>query len=284
MPRSVLITGASTGIGEALAHDLAGRDWQVFAGVRRPDDGERVRAAAPDRIRWVRLDVTDGASVTAALEEVGRTLGAAPLNGLVNNAGIVVGGPLEYLPLDGLRHQFEVNVIGLVAVTQAALPLLRRGPGRIVNIGSISGRVATPMVGPYSASKFAVEALSDALRMELAPWGIHTAVIEPGVVATPIWDKGTAYLEQVARALPPEGLTGYEVFLRAFRRMIGGASKRAVPMRRVVRAVTHALEARRPRVRYLVGRDARVRLAAQTLLPRRWMDAIVLRVLRQVGR
>jgi NAD(P)-dependent dehydrogenase (short-subunit alcohol dehydrogenase family) len=283
MPHSVLITGASTGIGEAIARHMDQLGWRVIAGVRRDADGERLRAGASDRFRWVRLDVTDPASISAATDELAALLGDAPLDGLVNNAGIVVGGPLEYLPLDELRRQFEVNVIGLLAVTQAAMPMLRRGRGRIVNIGSIGGRVTSPMVGPYCASKFAVEALSDALRMELAEWGIHTSVIEPGVVITPIWDKGVRDLESATERLPAEAITRYAGFLKAMRRIIAGAPRRGVTVDKVADVAAHALASRRPRHRYVVGFDARARLAAQTILPRRWMDAIVLRVLRNAA-
>jgi NAD(P)-dependent dehydrogenase (short-subunit alcohol dehydrogenase family) len=283
MPKSVLITGCSTGIGEAIALRMDRLGWRVLAGVRTPLDGERLQAVASERLRWVRLDVTDAAGIAVAFEQASAWLDGAPLDGLVNNAGIVVGGPLEYLPLDDFRRQFEVNVVGLLAVTQAALPLLRRGRGRIVNIGSIGGRVTSPIVGPYCASKFAVEAISDALRLELAEWGIYTSVIEPGVVVTPIWDKGVRDLEAATARLPGEALERYGWYLKAMRRIIGGAPRRGVAVDTVADATEHALVSSRPRHRYVIGLDARVRLAAQTILPRRWMDAIVLRVLRKAA-
>jgi len=283
MPKSVLITGASTGIGEAIALRMDRLGWRVLAGVRQAPDGARLRAAASDRLQWVHLDVTDAAGIAAAMDQATAWLDGAPLDGLVNNAGIVVGGPLEYLPLDDFRRQFEVNVVGLLAVTQAALPLLRRGRGRIVNIGSIGGRVTSPMVGPYCASKFAVEAISDALRLELAEWGIYTSVIEPGVVVTPIWDKGVRDLESAAARLPAEALARYGGFLRAMGRIIAGAPRRGVTVDKVADATEHALTSGRPRHRYVIGVDARVRLAAQAILPRRWMDAIVLAVLRKAA-
>lgn len=283
MPKSVLVTGASTGIGEAIVRHMDRLGWQVIAGVRKPADGERLRAGASDRLRWVSLDVTDPASVASAFHETATLLGDAPLDGLVNNAGIVVGGPLEYLPLDEFRRQFEVNVVGLLGVTQEALPLLRRGRGRIVNIGSIGGRVTSPMVGAYCASKFAVEALSDALRLELAEWGIYTSVIEPGVVVTPIWDKGVRDLESATTRLSAEAIARYGRFLKAMSRVIAGAPRRGVPVEKVADVVEHALASARPRHRYVIGFDAKVRLAAQTILPRRWMDAIVLKVMRKAA-
>ena len=279
MTHSVLITGASTGIGEDLARHLAARGWRVFAGVRRASDGERL-ATTDARILPVLVDVTDPASITACHATVAAALGDAPLDALVNNAGIAVGGPLEFLPVDELRRQFEVNVFGLVAVTQAMLPLLRRGAGRIVNIGSIGGRVTTPMVGPYCASKFAVEAISDALRMELAEWGLSVVLVEPGVVVTPIWDKGASDMASVGSRLPPEALTRYDGFLQGMARLLAGAPRRGVPVAEVSRVVARALTVPRPRHRYVIGRDAKLRLAAQTLLPRRWMDAATLRFVR----
>ena len=183
----VVVTGASSGIGEATALRLANAGFAVFAGVRREEDAEALRLRG---VRPVRLDVRDAAQVAAAAQEVRGALGPAGLVALVNNAGVVVPGPLEFVPLDKLRGQFEVNVIGQVAVIQAFLPLLRETRGRIVNISSIDGRIATPLLGPYVASKFALEGLSDALRRELRPWGIQITLIEPGAIKTRIWEKG----------------------------------------------------------------------------------------------
>ena len=283
-PRSIVVTGASTGIGAACAMRFDHLGWRVFAGVRREEDGVRLAAMASNRLRWLPLEVTDLASISAAATQVASQLGDEGLHALVNNAGIVVGGPLEYLPTEDLRHQFDVNVFGLLAVTQAFLPLLRRTSGRIANIGSIAGRVTSPMVGPYCASKHAVEAISDALRLELAPWGIYTSVVEPGVVLTPIWDKGSAQMDVVFGRMPAEARERYAMLIRAFRNLLRTAPNRGVTPEEVVRSVEHALTSSRPRHRYVVGRDARIRLALQTLLPSRWMDAIVLRVLERAGK
>lgn len=281
--RSVVITGASTGIGEACALSLDRQGWRVFAAVRREEDGRRLQARASERLRPILLDVTDSPGIAAVVQEVASAVGPGGLQGLVNNAGIAVGGPLEFISLDQFRWQFEVNVFGLLQVTQQFLPLIRTGRGRIVNIGSIAGRVASPMVGPYCASKHAVEALTDALRLELAPWDLHVSVVEPGVVATPIWDKGVREMDAELARMPAEGLERYDLLIRAFRRLLGGASQRGVSPDVVARRVEHALTSRRPRHRYLVGKDARLRLMAQTILPRRWMDALVQRVLRQAA-
>ncbi|MEK7693262.1 MAG: SDR family oxidoreductase, partial [Chloroflexota bacterium] len=186
--RSVVITGASTGIGEACALHLDALGWRVFAGVRKGADGEALQRKASARLIPVRIDVTDQASIASACDAVAQELGARGLDGLVNNAGIAVAAPLEFVPIDDLRRQLEINVIGQIAVTQAFLALIRTARGRIVNIGSVSGKLATPFTGPYSASKFAMEALTDALRIELRPWKIEVSIVEPGSIATPIWE------------------------------------------------------------------------------------------------
>jgi NAD(P)-dependent dehydrogenase (short-subunit alcohol dehydrogenase family) len=278
----VVVTGASSGIGRACALHLAALGFQVFAGVRRAEDGAALRAASSDRLTPVPLDVADESSIHAATETitaaVGAAVGAAGLAGLVNNAGIGVAGPLEFLPLAEFRTQLEVNVTGQLAVTQALLPLLRQGRGRIVNMGSIGGRIAAPFVGPYSASKFALEALTDALRMELRPWGLHVAIVEPGTVATPIWEKSVARADRLVQALPPQAQTLYGA---AFTAMRAGAERTGkerlgVPPEVVARAVAHALTAGKPKTRYLVGWDARIGVLF-TLVPDRLRDRVILR-------
>jgi NAD(P)-dependent dehydrogenase (short-subunit alcohol dehydrogenase family) len=184
---SVVITGASTGIGAACALALDKLGYRVFAGVRHPADGERLQQQAGPRLMPIRLDVTDAASISAASHTVAAMVGERGLAGLVNNAGIGVAGPIELLPLADWRRQFEVNVFGLIAVTQTFLPLIRTGRGRIINMGSIAGRASMPFMAPYAASKHALEAITDALRLELQPWGIRVALIAPGAIATPIW-------------------------------------------------------------------------------------------------
>ena len=198
MAKTVLVTGASTGIGEATALRLKGAGWDVLAGARKDADLERLRAAG---VTPVRLDVTDPQTIAAARAE----LGDRALGGLVNNAGVAVSAPIEFVPLDDLRHQLEVNLIGQVAVVQAFLPALREGRGRVVNVSSIGGRIALPMVGPYAASKFGLEAVSDSLRREVRPWGIHVALIEPGAVTTPIWDKGRETADRLEAEMGGEG-------------------------------------------------------------------------------
>jgi NAD(P)-dependent dehydrogenase (short-subunit alcohol dehydrogenase family) len=276
---AVLITGASTGIGAACALHLDRVGFRVWAGVRRSGDGEALLAQTSRRLTPIILDVTDSNSIAAALAGVSADAGSDGLAGLVNNAGIVVAAPVEVLPIAELRKQLEVNVIGLVAVTQAALPLLRRGRGRIVNMGSISGRMATPVVGAYAASKFAVEALTDALRVEVQPWGIDVALIEPGAVATPIWEKSQAAGLALRQAWTPDAEALYTDALSAVERAALRSARHAISPEAVVRAVVHALTAPRPKTRYLVGTAARIQ-AIVALLPDRLRDRLLTRALR----
>ena len=269
-----LITGASTGIGRATALALAGAGWNVLAGIRDAEAGERLRQAAsgPGGVEPIVLDVTDAAQVAAAATRVGERL-----DGLVNNAGIAVGGPLELVPIDELRRQFEVNVFGQIAVTQALLPALRRAQGRIVLVSSIGGRVPTPFTAPYAASKHALEAFGDALRVELRTSGVQVALIEPGSVATPIWEKGRESTQTVSI---PDGLQReYGHVPEAIGRALHETEARGVPPELVARTILSALTAGRPRTRYLVGRDARAMLAIRRLLPDRAFDALIRRAL-----
>lgn len=281
MTRSLLITGASSGIGRACALAFDHEGWTVFAGVRRETDGVSLAAQASERLQWMILDVTDPSHIASARERVEHALGGGGLDALINNAGVAIALPVEFVPAEDLRHQFEVNVVGLVGVTQAFLPLLREARGRVVNIGSIAGRITTPLMSPYCASKHAVEAITDALRLELKPWGIEVSVIEPGVVATPIWDKGAAQMQERLATLPPVALELYAPVIAGLTALVSRAPRRGMPADAVVGAVRHALESRRPRPRYVVGRVAKVRLLLQTILPRRWMDQIILRFLRR---
>jgi NAD(P)-dependent dehydrogenase (short-subunit alcohol dehydrogenase family) len=278
--RFVLITGASTGIGAACAIGCAERGMTVLAGVRDLVAGDALQATGGKAIIPVQLDVTDGESITNAADVVARHVGEAGLYGLVNNAGIAIGSPLELIPLQQLRRQLEVNVVGQIAVTQAVLPLLRRARGRIVNMGSIAGRGTIPMMGPYSASKHALEALTDALRLELYPWGIEVSIIEPGAIATPIWDKSMQISLDVESEMPADGRHLYEAAARSVREAVGQAAARAIPADAVVKAVLHALTAKRPNTRYLVGRDAKLRAVMLRWLPDRLQDWILKKVLK----
>ena len=270
--KSVVITGASTGIGEACAIHLKSLGWRVHAGVRRPEDAERLRAAGLEPLT---LDVIDPDSIAAAVA----ALGDAPLDGLVNNAGVAVAGPLEFIPVDEFRYQLDVNVVGQVAVTQAFLPALRKARGRVVNMGSIGGRVALPLLAPYAASKFALEAITDSLRRELRPWGMHVAIVEPGGIATPIWDKARAANEELAARMPPETEQLYGKLIDQIRTQTAELSRTGVPASAVAEVVAHALTAEKPKTRYLVGRDAKMRALLARFLTDRSFDALIARAL-----
>jgi NAD(P)-dependent dehydrogenase (short-subunit alcohol dehydrogenase family) len=285
MPSSVvLVTGCSTGIGAAAALDLDRAGYTVFAGIRRAEDADQLRARGSERLRPIELDVTRSDQVARAAELIETETGATGLRGLVNNAGIVVGGPLEFLSLEDFRAQFEVNVFGLLAVTQALLPALRLARGRIVNIGSVSGKTVTPLIGAYAASKHALEAMSDALRLELAPWGIDVALIEPGPVQTAIWDKGRDALARAPEVYSDRALELYGPRMAVVGRLAEASGAAGVTTDPVVGAIRHALEARRPKTRYLIGRGAWLRAGLRWLLPDRVMDALIQRYLRRMER
>lgn len=275
--RIAVITGASSGIGEACAHYLEARGWRVVAGVRRSEDAERLREASGGRLLPVKLDVTSDDDRRELGERLAGLSGEGGVQGLVNNAGIVVGGPLECIPVEEIRRQFEVNVFGLLGVTQTLLPLLRLGGGRIVNIGSVAGCITAPFLGPYSASKFALEALTDALRVELAPERIGVSLIEPGPAATPMWDKLWAHNPCLDGAGDDDCAGRYAAALRGFQAMVGGQPANADAPQAVACVVERALTARRPRVRYQVGRGTRAEIILSRLLGDRLRDRLILR-------
>ena len=274
---NIVITGASTGIGEACALRLDGLGYRVFAGVRKFADGEALKKKSSDRLSPVMLDVTSEESIAAAV----RTVGDVPLAGLVNNAGIVVPGPLELVPIAMWRKQLEVNVIGQVAVTQAFLPMLRAGHGRIVNMGSVAGRSAVPFSGPYCASKFAMEGLTDSLRMELRQFGISVSIVEPGAVKTPIWEKTSANANEYLGAVPAHLLELYWSMLGKLRTAAAEAGKQGVAAEEVAKAVEHALTSAKPKTRYVVGSDAKLRMKL-IHLPDRLVDSLILKKLNSV--
>lgn len=275
--KAVLVTGASTGIGKACTLRLDAMGYAVFAGVRRESDAQVLAEAASDRLTPVMLDVTDARAIEDAAILIADRVGRAGLHALVNNAGIPVIGPMEHVPVEDLRRQFEVNVFGQVAVTQAMAPLLRQATGRIVNISSISGRVALPFCGPYAASKFALEAISDSLRLELGLFGISVSLIEPGSIATPIWDKVDSDVDQMGRKLAPPAREHYETAMAAARNRLKESARNAVSVDLVVDTVIHALTAQKPRVRYVVGRSARLTAFLKRVLPDSVFDSIIRR-------
>jgi NAD(P)-dependent dehydrogenase (short-subunit alcohol dehydrogenase family) len=259
---SVLITGASRGIGRTTAVHLAQAGWDVIGTVRSADDAAALEAAGNGRITAVTLDVTDAAQIDgldAALP--------AQLDAVVNNAGVVVGGPVEGLPVDELRRQFEINVFGQIAVTQAVLPRLRTSRGRVVFVSSVSGRISTPMTGAYNASKFALEALGDALRLEVKPWGINVSLIEPAQTDTDLWRKADEALDATLESISAEHQALYAKHLAGFRKTIPISQKLASPADGVAKAIERALTAKRPKARYVVGAAPKVQAALMNVTP-----------------
>ena len=278
--RAVVITGASTGIGAACALHLDRLGFVVFAGVRKSEDGVALQKAGSDRLVPLELDVTDRTTIQKSHAVVFEATKDRGLFGLINNAGIAVVGPLEAVPISDLRQQLEVNVIGQVAVTQAFLPLIRQARGRIINMGSIAGRAATPLMGPYSASKFALEAITDALRLEVQQWGIHVSIIEPGAIATPIWNKSAIEAAERETAIETELRALYKPVVAAVRKVVGEASKRAISPDAVAKVVEAALTSPNPKTRYLVGTDAKLRALMAKLLPDRISDKLLTAILK----
>jgi NAD(P)-dependent dehydrogenase (short-subunit alcohol dehydrogenase family) len=249
---AVLVTGAGSGIGEACIKRLSSMGWRVFAGVFDDAQRQHVEQSQLPGVTPIVLDITNATAISAAAQTIGTETGDRGLAGLVNNAGIGVMGPLEFVPIDRLRLQLEVNLIGHVAVTQACLPLLRKATGRIVNISSLAGLMSMPMLGPYSASKYALEAVSDALRQELAPSKVHVACIEPALIDTPILSGSEQAAESALSAMPREGRELYWPFFERMQRT-SAINAKASPPDVVARAVVHALTASRPKTRYIAG-------------------------------
>jgi len=268
---SVFITGASTGIGRDAALRMSRRGWVTFGGVRTDADAESLISASDGLITPVRCDVTDVEEIAAAADQVLSVTGGS-LTGLVNNAGIARPGPLEILPIEDLRVQLDVNVVGQLAVTQAFVDVLRNEGGRIVNIGSVSGMYGAPGIGAYAMSKFALEAFTDVLRRELAPWKISVSIIQPGSIETPIWDKTIAAARPLLESLDEGQRARYEPLIKPLAH--GAAAPTRTPVSAVSDAVEHALVDRRPRTRYAVGPSARWITILRRLLPDRGLDRL----------
>jgi len=273
---SVLVTGASRGIGNAIVDHLASRGWDVIAGVRSQQDADAVAKLNPQRISSIILDVTSADDIASLNDSLPQRLDA-----IVNNAGIAVGGAMETLSPDEWRKSLEINVIGAMAVTQAVIPRLRQSHGRIVFISSVNGRLSMPLVGAYAASKFALEAAADALRMELAPWKIPVVIVEPAQTDTDMWRTADAMAEELEAGLTPEHRTLYARHIAGFKKMIPVSQKIAVPTHKVATVVEEALTARRPRARYVVGIGPKLQVVLMTNMPTRVRDRVLRRVSRQ---
>ena len=270
--KSVLVTGAARGIGRAVTERLAATGWQVYAGVRNEQDGEHLTSELAGQITPLILDITDEQQI-AALET------ALPdrLDAIVNNAGIAINAPVESIPLDQLRRQFDVNVFGTIAATQAVLPKIRAAHGRIVFISSVSGRISTPWSGPYCGSKYALEALADALRMEVKPWGISVSLVEPTATDTDMWGSILDDFDRTTASLTEEQQSLYASHGTGIRRAMKFMQKTTVPVEHVVKCVERALTAKRPRARYPVGIPSKVQLAAAAVTPTPVNDFVVSR-------
>jgi NAD(P)-dependent dehydrogenase (short-subunit alcohol dehydrogenase family) len=268
----VIVTGASVGMGAATARELARRGFQVLAGVRRERDADTIRGPG---IEPVILDITDPDQIAALAARFRGTLRA-----LVNNAGIAANAPVETLPLSEWRRSFEVNLFGHVAVTQAFLPALLRSKGRIVNISSVGGKVAMAGYGAYAGSKFALEAMSDALRRELAPHGVQVIVVEPGGVKTEMSGRGIATANELAARMTPEQHERYGPMMRAIVSHTQAFTEAGLSAERAAQVIAKAVTDRRPRIRYTIGRDAAIMTRLTRILPDRLLDRVVAANLR----
>ncbi|GIE20224.1 SDR family oxidoreductase [Winogradskya humida] len=268
-PKLAVVTGASTGLGAATAHELARQGFHVLAGVRRDIDGDAIRTAG---VEPVILDITEPDQVAALATRVAAD--RRPLHALINNAGIQVNGPVESLPLPEWRRVFEVNLFGHIAMTQALLPALLRSKGRVLNISSIGGKVAMPTYGAYAGAKFALEAVSDALRREVAPLGVHVIVIEPGGVRTEIAHRGVATANHLAAQMTPEQEGRYGGLVHAINTLMETGTASGLTADAAARIIAKAVTARRPRTRYTVGRDAAMLIGLSRFLPDRTLDRV----------
>lgn len=271
--RHALVTGASSGMGRAIALSLATRGFHVFATTRRPEDGQALVAEAHGHLTPVLMDVTNTAQLADASHLITAHVAGRGLDALVNNAGVGLAWPLELVPLDRFRRQFEVNVDGQLAVTQAFLPLLRPAMGRIIMIGSIADRLTPPFIGPLAATKHALLAVTEALRLELSPWNIRVVLIEPGNIRTEAGGKFERDAAEALQQFSPAGRTLYGDSFRAMTSRFGARHEHGSDPQVVANVVVQAIESRRPRARYLVGKDAR-RFAVLAKLPASVLDPL----------
>lgn len=273
MNEFVIITGASSGIGKNIAQTLAAKGYRVAACMRKSADLEKLRG---ENLYPVILDVTNPASISQAMIDLKDHLEKSAKIHLINNAGIAIAGPVEGVSLEKWREQFEVNLFGLIATTQAALPFIRHTKGRIINISSVSGLVTAPFLGPYSASKFALEAVSDALRRELHSFGVKVVILEPGPVATPIWEKNFSQREELLKGMPEKIRALYAKKMDRFITSAKQSAKSAVPVNDVSELVFSILQKKSPKIRYVVGNNSlKYQAKIAKLMPDAWLDKLV---------
>jgi NAD(P)-dependent dehydrogenase (short-subunit alcohol dehydrogenase family) len=274
---AVVVTGASTGIGRATALFLDKKGYRVFAGVRKQADAKSLAEEASDRLTPITIDVTKDRSIAAAKQRVAKAVGKDGLVGLVNNAGVGGGGPIEFMDLKDLRDTLEVNLVGQVAVSQAFIPQLRKTKGTIVFIASIGGRIASPFMSPYNTSKFGIEALGESLRAELAPWEIDVAVVEPGSIDTEIWGKGADTMKDRVSKMAPNERRLYGKQLSRFGEVLTETASRGIPAEKVAKVIHKAISSDNPKHRYLVGRDAKIGARLKGTLPDRTFSKLISR-------
>jgi NAD(P)-dependent dehydrogenase (short-subunit alcohol dehydrogenase family) len=282
--KSVLVTGASTGIGWATSLALVEKGWRVFSAVRKEADGKKLTEASSGKITPVIMDIVDYESVKRGAREIEKALGGAGLDALFNNAGISVQGPLEIIPIELFEQQIRVNVFGHVFVTQTFLPLLRKAQGRIVFTSSESGRMTLPLMAPYSASKFALEAAASALRIELRPWKIRVSTVELQTIKTPMWEKIDTSTEKLIASLPQQARDLYRDELKTLSVFPKWQAEMGISMKKAVRVIIRALSARSPKARYLVGYEARLLVYSHAITPTWMMDWFASKLLILLGK
>lgn len=277
---AVVVTGASTGIGRETALYLDEQGYRVFPGVRKQKDADNLAKAGSDRLTPITIDVTEAASIEAAREQVEEAVGTSGIVGLVNNAGVANAGPVEHLPVADFQKVIDVNLTGQYAVTQQFLPLVRRGEGTILFITSIGGRVASPFFSAYNASKFGLEGLADALRREIKPWKMNVVVIEPGSIATEIWERGTAEFDRAEAELGPEAKRLYGKQLKAMRDVMADTAERGIEPVEVAKVIEKAIRSDSPNSRYLIGNDAKLMYRMQRLVGDKNFDKLMRRSMK----
>jgi NAD(P)-dependent dehydrogenase (short-subunit alcohol dehydrogenase family) len=274
---AVVVTGASTGIGRATALLLDNKGYRVFAGVRKQADAKSLSEEGSDRLTPITIDVTKDRSIKAARDKVQKAVGKDGLVGLVNNAGVGGGGPIEFMDLNSFRDTLEINLVGQIAVTQAFMSQIRKAKGTVVFVASIGGRIATPFLSPYNASKFGVEALGESLRAEVKPWGIDVAVVEPGSIDTAIWAKGADTASDQVKDLSPAARRLYGKQLTRFGEVLNETADRGIHPNKVAKVIHKAIRSDKPKHRYLVGTDAKVAARLKGTLPERTFSKMVAR-------
>jgi short-subunit dehydrogenase len=278
--KSVLITGASSGIGKECALSLDKQGFMVYAGVRNISDSIKLSKEGTGNIQPVMLDVCKEDEIRAAFELISTETNYL-FFGLINNAGIGISGLIEATPLEELQRLFDVNFLGLHRVTQTMLPLIRKNKGRIINIGSSSSFMTGPALGPYSASKFALRAYNDALRIEMKPFGVQVSLIAPGPIESAIWNKALLYKEKVKKNTDPELLQVYDMFVKAGDRLLDEVHP--IPAFHVSNAVVHSLTAKKPKYIYMIGKNAKIARFI-SWMPRKWTDNMFLNHIKKAGR